>query len=64
MRHEPALTDLFCFLLDVRSIKGTVVEKRIREVTKSDITTKAVYSLKDTSLNLNKNHHMYNAELI
>ena len=40
MRYEdlklnpvPALTDLFCFLLDVPSIEGTIVERRINEVT-------------------------------
>ena len=40
MRYEdlkinpvPTLTNLFCFLLDVSSIAGTVVEKRINEVT-------------------------------
>ena len=27
------LTDLFCFLLDVPSIEGTVVESRIKTVT-------------------------------
>ena len=40
MRYEdlkldpvPALTDLMCFLLDVPSIEGTFVERRINEVT-------------------------------
>ena len=40
MRYEdlkinpvPTLTNLFCFLLDVSSIAGTVVERRINEVT-------------------------------
>ena len=61
MCPEPVLNELFCFLLDTSSIKGTVVEKRIKEVTKSDISTRALYSLKDTSLNFNKNEHMYSA---
>ena len=48
---EPVISALFCFLLDVRSIKGTIIEKRIKEVVKSDSinkkklnTNKAMYS--------------------
>ena len=41
----PALTDLFCFLLEVSSIKGTVIEKRIADYLE-DGSKKAVYKLK------------------
>ena len=61
---EPILGELFCFLLDVHSIEGTVVEKRIKEVSKSDFKSKSVYSLKTTEKNLNKNKHMYSDELM
>jgi len=30
---EPAVKDLFCFLLDVKSIEGTLVEKMVTKVT-------------------------------
>ena len=31
MNPEPLLTELFCFLLDVPSIEGTVVARRIKQ---------------------------------
>ena len=43
LNPEPILNELFCFLLDVSSIEGTVVEKRIKEVSSSDSATKSVY---------------------
>ena len=31
LNPEPALTELFCYLLEVPTITGTVIEKRIRD---------------------------------
>ena len=69
MRYEdlkidprPALEGLFCFLLDVPSIAGTVVEKRIAEVTQAGFENKTAYKLKSTSSNLSRANHMYTAE--
>lgn len=58
----PVLNELFSFLLDVQSIEGTVVEKRIQDVAGSGHATKAVYTLKSTSTNLSRNAHMYSEE--
>ena len=63
LNPEPVLTELFCFLLGVDSIEGTVVEKRIHEVSSSNHSTKSVYKLKNTDVNLNKSKHMYSKEL-
>ena len=67
MRYEdlkvnpvPVLTDLFCFLLDVPSIEGTVVERRINEVTQGGFSSVSAYKLKYTGSSLNRNSHMYN----
>ena len=69
MRYEdlkldpvPALTELFCFLLDVPSIEGTLVERRINEVTIGGFTQMTQYKLKSTSSNLSRNSHMYTVE--
>ena len=69
MRYEdlkinprPVLEDLFCFLLDVSSIAGTVVEKRIAEVTQAGFESKAAYKLKNTSSNLSRSNYMYTDE--
>ena len=69
MRYEdlkinprPALEGLFCFLLDVPSIAGTVVERRISEVTASGFEAKSAYKLKDTTNNLSRANHMYTEE--
>ena len=56
---KPVLDGLFCFLLDVPSIKGTAVETRINELTKSGFEGKTAYKLKNTSLNLSRSNHMY-----
>ena len=45
---EPVLFALFKFLLDVDSIEGTVIEKRIRQIAAQGYKSKAVYALKDT----------------
>ena len=66
MRYEdlkinprPVLEDLFCFLLDVPSIAGTVVEKRIAEITQKGFESKAAYKLKSSSNDLSRSNHMY-----
>ena len=56
---KPVLEDLFCFLLDVPSIKGTAVEARINELTKSGFEGKTAYKLKNTSSNLSRSNYMY-----
>lgn len=66
MRYEdlklnpvPVLIELFCFLLDVPSIQGTAIEKRILQVTADGFRNKTAYALKDLSNDLNRNRHMY-----
>ena len=62
LRLDPAraLTDLFCFLLDVPSIDDTIVEQRIRTVTRRDPSQqKTVYAMKSTSKSLSRNADMY-----
>ena len=61
---EPALTELFCFLFDVKTLHGTVLEKRIKDVARRGNEDKAIYALKDTTYDLNKNKHMYNESLL
>ena len=58
------LEELFCFLLDVSSIEGTVVQKRIAEVTQSGLKGKPYYKLKNTEKNLNRSKHMYSEDQI
>ena len=43
MNPRPVLEELFCFLLDVADIEGTVVQKRIGEVSSAGFQSKAVY---------------------
>ena len=60
---EPVLNECFRFILDVPSIEGTVVEKRIKEVCMQGTAGKQVYEMKNSTINLNKNEHMYSPEL-
>ena len=62
LKPEPVLTDLFCFMLDVESLEGTLCERRIKEVTATGFQTKTAYALKSTSTNLSRNRYMYSAE--
>ena len=62
LNPTPALTDLFCFLLDVPSIEGTVAEQRIKLAVEQGSEKKTVYKLKSTSNNLNRNIGMYSEE--
>ena len=64
MNPRPALESLFCFLLDVPSIAGTVVEKRIAEVTQAGFKAQTAYKLKSTSENLSRSRHMFTEEQI
>ena len=50
---------MFCFLLNVKSIKGTIVEKRIDQIASKGFISKQVYALKSTSESLSRNEHMY-----
>ena len=59
LNPTPVLEHLFCFLLDVPSIQGTLVEKRIAEVTASGFEDKTVYKLKSTSNDLSRSKLMY-----
>ena len=59
LNPKPVLESLFCFLLNVSSIAGTLVEKRIADVTATDFTTKGTYKLKSNSKSLSRSNHMY-----
>ena len=62
MKPVKILTELFCFLLDVPSIEGTVIEQRIREKSGVDTTT---YKLKaQPKKNLSRNRGMYTDEQV
>ena len=43
---EPTITKLFCFLLEVQSIEGTLVEAQIKKVTNKGHESHTVYKLK------------------
>ena len=64
MRTEPAkvLKDMFCFLYEVKSIEGTILEKRIDEKCAGGSGPKSAYKLKSTSSSLCRNAHMYTDE--
>lgn len=66
---KPVLMELFCFLLEVPSIAGTVVEKRIEDYCSKGSQAASVYKLKDgvastTNRNLSRNVAMYTPEQI
>lgn len=58
----PVLKEMFAFMLEVDSIDGTVLEKRLIEVCSTEHTTKARYKLKSTSSNLSRNQGLYTKE--
>ena len=58
----PLLNEIFRFILDVPSIDGTVVEKRIKDVAAEGSESKAIYKLKTTSTDMNRNAFMYSEE--
>ena len=54
------LTELFCFLLEVPSIQGTVVERRIQDYCADGIQNTIVYKLKTAqNISFNRNIDMY-----
>ena len=65
LNAEPVLTELFCFLLDVHSIEGTVVQERIRTQVIKGTTKNSAFKLKaDPTQNLSRNEWMYSEEQI
>ena len=55
----PVVKEIFKFLLDVESIEGTVVEKKIEQVCAEGTQAKAVYALKSKSSSLSRNNDNY-----
>ena len=51
---------MFKFLFDVKSIEGTVLEKRINEKCGSKAQPKSIYKAKAGGFGLNRNKDMYN----
>lgn len=64
LEPEQTLTDLFRFFLNVPSLEGTVVEKRIKDTCAEGYAKKAIYELKTTNQkeNLSRNKHCYSDE--
>ena len=60
---EKVLSDLFCFLLEVQSIEGTVVEERIKTVVKAGHSKSMVYGLKQKEIRFNKSRDMIDDRL-
>jgi len=60
----PAIKKLFCFLLDIKSVEGTLVEHMIEKVTNSGNKDekKQAYKLKATTGRLCARKNMYTAE--
>ena len=56
---QPFLAKMFAFILDVSSIEGTVIEARLNEVTKVDVTENSRYILKSKSKNYNRSRPLY-----
>ena len=59
----PVMVEAFKFLLDVPSIEGTVIEKRILDKCGKNIP-KSLYKLKSLEQNLNRNIGLYSPELL
>mmetsp|Transcript_27078 Transcript_27078/g.36193 ORF Transcript_27078/g.36193 Transcript_27078/m.36193 type:complete len:185 (+) Transcript_27078:157-711(+) len=60
LNPEPVLREMFCFLLSVESVAGTVIEKRIADYVAKGSTSANTYKLKaDPRKNLSRNKHMY-----
>lgn len=57
-----SLTELMEFLMEVPSLKGSVCEARIKEVTAKGAHSQAIYKLKNSTSKYNKHAHMYNEE--
>jgi len=60
---EPVLLEMFCFLLEVPSVAGTVVEKRVIDYCAQGNTSATTYKLKAPGTrNLNRNVALYTDE--
>ena len=59
LNPRAVLEQMFCFILDVQSIEGTVVQRRIAEVTQTGFANSAAYKLKSTSSSICRQRHMY-----
>lgn len=55
-----SLLELFEFLLEVPSLKGSVCEARIKAVVDRGAHAQAIYKLKSTQSKFNKHAHMFN----
>ena len=55
------MTEVFKFILGTPTLQGTVLEKRINDVTSQGFAKQAVYTLKST-VTLNKCIHLYTEE--
>ena len=65
LNPEPVLRELFRFLLEVPSIDGTVIEKRIVDYCEKGNSSAAVYKLKfDPKSNLSRHFSVYSPEQI
>ena len=63
LNPQPVLTELFKFMLDVPSLEGTIVEKRIADQCAKGNSGGSVYKLKaDPRKNLSRNRGMYTDE--
>ena len=49
LEPEQTLTDLFRFFLNVQTLEGTVIEKRIKDICAEGHEKRAVYKLKTTN---------------
>ena len=58
-RPKETLSELFCFLLEVESVEGTVIEKRIEDLGTQGNAKNTVYNVKENSQKFNKSVHRY-----
>ena len=58
---EPMMLECFRFLLDVHSIEGTIVEARIKEISRQGNESKAIYNLQNTKCT-DMYSHMYSEQ--
>jgi hypothetical protein len=63
LKPQTVLLELFCFLLEVPSLTGTVVEKRIADYCAKGNTSAVIYKLKAPGTrNLSRNVSMFSEE--
>ena len=63
LKPRAVLLELFCFLLEVPSLTGTVVEKRIEDYCSKGSTSAVIYNLKAPGTrNLSRNASMFTEE--